>query len=195
VCRHLGLDDLVRVCQSCKRFGHGGLETADLRTESPFVAILRKLAFPCLELVPRVRPTGSSESWVAYLARCARQRRCRETPSSAAGDQHSLFVDAGGRLLACGKGEAVSHARGDGASTKYTIPAPVAAMAAVRVRSVAAGSHHGLALVWDGRVHSWGQNTIGCLGHGDKLDRPLPALVEGLQSLRASPQLVLTVSP
>jgi hypothetical protein len=43
---------------------------------------------------------------------------------------------------------------------------------------------HSLALSWDGRVYSWGHNGDGQLGHGDKADRPLPALVEGLEGVR-----------
>jgi hypothetical protein len=45
ICRHLGLRDLVRVSQTCKRFRHGGLETVELPTESPVVTALRELAF------------------------------------------------------------------------------------------------------------------------------------------------------
>jgi alpha-tubulin suppressor-like RCC1 family protein len=57
-------------------------------------------------------------------------------------------------------------------------------MTGVRVRSVVAGSFHSLALGWDGRVYSWGQNKEGQLGHGDMLDRPSPVLVEGIEGVR-----------
>jgi alpha-tubulin suppressor-like RCC1 family protein len=56
-------------------------------------------------------------------------------------------------------------------------------MAGVRVRSVAAGVDYSLALDWDGRVYSWGFNANGQLGQGDKLDRLLPTLVEGLKGV------------
>jgi alpha-tubulin suppressor-like RCC1 family protein len=49
---------------------------------------------------------------VAYLARCARQR-CREAPPIAAGDSHSLCLDAAGHLLSCGTGAAVGHGHED----------------------------------------------------------------------------------
>jgi hypothetical protein len=150
VCKHLGLVDLVRVSQSCKRFRHGGLKTEELPTESPVVAVLREHAFPRLELIPSMRSTGCSESWVAYLARCARQRRCRDVPPFAVGHKHSLFVDASGQLLACGEGIAVGH----GGEGPYRDPTPVAALTGVRVRSIAAGYTHSLALGWDGRVFS-----------------------------------------
>jgi hypothetical protein len=179
VCQHLDLHDLVRVAETCKRFRHGGMETEELPTESPVVTVLRTLAFPCLEVTPDTHPMA--DSWVAYLARCARQRCCREAPPIAAGWEPSLFVDAAGRLLSCGRGAAAGH--GD-EEASYPFPTPVAAMAGVRIRSVTAGLNHSLALRWDGVMYSWGDNNRGHLGHGDRLARPSPVLVEGLAGLR-----------
>jgi hypothetical protein len=193
-CQQLGLVDLVRVAATGKRFRHGGLETVELATESPAVTALRELAFPRAELVPRTRSTGCSESWVAYLAHCARQRRCREAPPMAAGSCHSLFVDAAGRLLACGLSSPAGH--GEMGST-FLNPTPVAAMAGVRLRSVAAGRGHSLAVGWDGRVYSWGENENGQLGHGDRLERPSPVLVgvcEGVSSVDAAAEYSLAVT-
>jgi alpha-tubulin suppressor-like RCC1 family protein len=99
----------------------------------------------------------------------------------AAGGRHSQFVDGAGRLLACGKGAAAGH--GDAEETIF-LPTPVFAMAGVRMRSVAAGYHHSLALSMDGRVYSWGANKSGHLGHGERLARPSPTLVEGLEGVR-----------
>jgi hypothetical protein len=180
VCRHLGLHDLVQSSRCCKRFRHGGLNAVELPTEPPVVTALRELAFPRPELVPIMRPTGCSESWVAYLARCVRQRRCREAPPIAAGEEHSLCVRAGGRLLACGEVGATSAAEADGIRL---VLAPILAKAGVRVQSVAARWYHSLALTWDGRVYSWGVNNCGQLSHGDELHRPSPALVEGFEGM------------
>jgi hypothetical protein len=182
VCRHLDLVDLVRVSQSCKRFRHCGLETVELLTESPVVAALQRQAFPSLELIPRTRPSGCSEFWVAYLARCVRQRRCPEAPPFAAGKQNGLFRDPSGRLLPCGTGASVGHGDED---VVHVEPAPVASLSDVRVRSVAAGSYHSLALGWDGRVYSWGGNYVGQLGQGHRLSKPSPALVKGLEDVRS----------
>jgi hypothetical protein len=103
VCQQLDLRDLVRVAETCKRLRHGdgGLETVELPTKSPVVMALREHAFPGGVGMPSSRLTGCSESWVAYLARFARQRRFRDAPPIAAGDHHSLFAD--GRLLVCGR--------------------------------------------------------------------------------------------
>jgi alpha-tubulin suppressor-like RCC1 family protein len=57
-------------------------------------------------------------------------------------------------------------------------------MAGVHMRSVAAGVLHSLALGWDGRVHSWGFDSDGELGHGDLQVRRSPALVQGLEGAR-----------
>jgi hypothetical protein len=113
------------------------------------------------------------------MARYARQRRCREAPPIAVGPDESLFVDAAGQLLACGRDGAVGH----GDSEFVYDPTPVAGMAGIRVQIVAAGGGHNLALIWDGRVYSWGSNYYGELGHGDTEDRREPALVEGLEGV------------
>jgi alpha-tubulin suppressor-like RCC1 family protein len=147
------------------------------------VTALREYACPGCETIfsTRTRPVVFSESWVAYLTRCARQQRCREAPLIAAGECHTLFVDATGRLLSCGTGSAVGHGH------KYTVslPTPVAAMAGIRVRSLAAGNYHSIALSWDGRVYSWGDYFFGRrgFGFGDSCDVTLPVLVEGLEDV------------
>jgi hypothetical protein len=185
VCLQLDLRALVRVAETCKRFRHGegALETADLPTKSPVVTALRELALPGGELVPTTLPIGCSESWVAYLARCVRQRRCREAPPIAADYVHSLFLDVAGQMLECGERAAVGH--GDEEETSL-LPTPVAAMAEVLILSVAAGSSHSLALGWDGRVYSWRDNKSGQLGQGDELARLSPVLVEGLEDVRGA---------
>jgi hypothetical protein len=111
ICQQLDLRDLVRVATTCERLRHGdgGLDTTELPTKSPVVAALREHACPAGVGIPSTRPIGCSDSWVAYLARCARQRRCREAPLIVAGVFHSLFLDAAGRLLSCGEGAAVGH--------------------------------------------------------------------------------------
>jgi alpha-tubulin suppressor-like RCC1 family protein len=185
VCLQLDLLDLVNVAAACKRFRHGdcGLETAELPTKSPVVMALRALAFPHLELAPNTRPIGCSESWVAYLARCVQQRRCREEAHfMAAGLHHSVLLDATGRLLTCGMCPAVGH--GDARSI-FSHPAPVAAMAGIRVRCVAAVSNSSFALSWDGRGYSWGENGRGQLGLGNDRARHSPTLVEGLEGVRS----------
>jgi alpha-tubulin suppressor-like RCC1 family protein len=182
VCLQLDLRALVRVAHTCKRLrlGEGGLQTVELPTKSPVIPALCDLAFPGGGQGPSTRPIGCSESWVAYLARCARQRRCREAPPIAAGLQHALFVDATRQLLARGSGAAV----GRGGEAAVLVPTAVTVAAGVRVRSIAAADSHSLAVGWDSRVFAWGLNGCGLLGLGDKLDRLSPTLLGGLEGVR-----------
>jgi alpha-tubulin suppressor-like RCC1 family protein len=175
VCLHLDPRALVRFAAVCRRFRHGddGLETLEMPTKSPVVTALHKHVLSEGALIPSTRPVGSFESWVAYLARYVRQRRCLESPPIAMGNEHSLFVDAAGWLLSCG-GYVTGHPRLD------------IAMPGVRVRSMAAGSEHSLVLGWDGRVYSWGRNNHGQLGKRDRLDTSYPVtVVEGLEGVRS----------
>jgi hypothetical protein len=143
VCLQLDLLALVRLAETCRRFRHGdgGQETVRPPTKSPVFAALSELASQLPN--PRARPTGCSESWITYPARCVRQRRCRESPPIAIGadGRRSLFVDVAGRLLACGEslkryesdlfmGVLVTPRSGSGWD-----PTPVAAMAGLRVRA------------------------------------------------------------
>jgi hypothetical protein len=182
VCQQLGPHDLICVAETYQRLRHGdgGPSTLELPTKSPMVTALRKHAFPREDLIPSTRPIGCSESWIAYMARCVRQRSCREAPPIAVRWAHSRFLDAAGRLLACGQGVAVGH--GD-AETVFSTPTHVAALASLRVRSVASRSEHSLALGWDGLVYAWSNNTFGQLGIGGGLDEPSPVVVEQLDGV------------
>jgi hypothetical protein len=77
------------------------------------ITALCELDFPGGEEIPDTRPSGCSEAWIAYLARGVRQRRCRDAPPIAAGDEQYVFVEASGRLLACGTGAGVGHGHWD----------------------------------------------------------------------------------
>ncbi len=53
------------------------------------------------------------------------------------------------------------------------------------VRSVSAGSDHGLALLSNGTVKAWGSNEFGQLGDGTETTRPIPGSVAGLGDVKA----------
>eukprot|EP00966_Prymnesium_polylepis_P086108 1992962-Prymnesium_polylepis.1 len=64
------------------------------------------------------------------------------------GDYHSALVTTGGALLTWGAGDAGQLGHGDAASS--AVPRLVRSLDGVRVRSVACGSRHTLALAHDG---------------------------------------------
>jgi hypothetical protein len=194
----LGERQLLRLANTCKKFRHGDgrVETVELPTASPVVAVLLERERACAGglLIPHERPVGCSDSWVAYLVGYARRRRSRETPPMSTSGLHCLFVDASGQLLEC-----YSRLRDEADGRDLSV---VAALAGVPVLSVGASDDHCCALTTDGRVYTWCDNTQGQLGHGDpplELDedldeesevcwydprnRPLPTAVEGLNDV------------
>lgn len=52
------------------------------------------------------------------------------------------------------------------------------------VKDLSAGREHALALYSNGDVYSWGSNTIGQLGLGDKVDRMLPVKIQGISNIK-----------
>ncbi|KAH8494409.1 hypothetical protein H0E87_020982 [Populus deltoides] len=52
----------------------------------------------------------------------------------------------------------------------------------IHVVHVSAGDEHAVALDSSGFVYSWGKGYCGALGHGDEIDKTLPALVNCLKS-------------
>mmetsp|Transcript_5279 Transcript_5279/g.17018 ORF Transcript_5279/g.17018 Transcript_5279/m.17018 type:complete len:388 (+) Transcript_5279:129-1292(+) len=96
----------------------------------------------------------------------------------AAGMSHSLFISPEGTLLSCGTewdvdGNPMPGLLGHGELAVEELPAnsiyaptPIPGLANVRIRSVAAGVSLSLAVTFDGEVYSWGQGTMGQLGHG-----------------------------
>lgn len=72
-----------------------------------------------------------------------------------------------------------------GATTDFTSADPLPIPGMSGVTAVAAGVDFGLALMSDGTVRSWGDNTFGQLGDGTNLDHTPPAPVLGLTGVVA----------
>ncbi len=94
----------------------------------------------------------------------------------ATGYVHSLALTVDGRVYAWG-GNGNGQV-GTGASTS-TVLIPMAVSLPGFVVGIAAGSHHSLALLSDGRVYAWGSNRDGQLGSGSLLDSSTPVLIDG----------------
>ena len=89
----------------------------------------------------------------------------------AAGDMHSLAIDAKGSLWAWGyngDGEL-----GDGTTSDRLAPIKVMN----NVASVAAGTHYSLAITTDGSLWAWGINYCGQLGDGTRTTRTSPVKI------------------
>ncbi len=102
--------------------------------------------------------------------------------STAAGGNHSLFVDAvNGTVWAVGYNG--YGQLGDGSTSNRTLPVQVAGLSGVA--HVAAGSNSSYALRADGTVWAWGRNNSGQLGNGSTSSRLTPDQVVGLPAIRS----------
>ena len=108
-------------------------------------------------------------------------------PVESSGLVHSAFVDAGGQLLTCGRDDAGWGVLGQGEGVQESaVPRAVAGLGGVRIRTVAAGSHHTLACSDEGVAYSFGYGGQGRLGHGDTVSQHTPRVVEALQGVHIS---------
>ncbi len=98
----------------------------------------------------------------------------------AAGGYHCLVVTSEGQVA--GWGDDTVSQLGDGGGFGSRRYSPVwtstnGVLAGVRIKSVAAGEYHSLALSSSGRVYSWGRNLSGQLGIGNVLNQNYPVAV------------------
>jgi len=97
----------------------------------------------------------------------------------AGGAHHTLFLNNGGTVWACG--ENMYGQLGDGTLIGRDTPAEVQGL--TDVVSVIAGVNHSLAVKSDGTVWAWGRNDCGQLGDGTTTDRYTPVQVIGLSDV------------
>lgn len=103
------------------------------------------------------------------------------------GGLHSLALLSDGTVRAWG--DNLNGQLGDGTTTDRLTPVPVTISAGVNlsgVKAIAAGANHSLALLNDGTVYAWGDNTKGQLGDGTSgTDRSRAVPVSGLTDVMA----------
>jgi alpha-tubulin suppressor-like RCC1 family protein len=87
----------------------------------------------------------------------------------AAGNYHSLALDADGRLYAAGRNYFGQLGLGD-ADDRWKF-AEIASLNGKKIVAIAAGDSHSLALDADGKVYGTGDNDFGQLGLGEMRDR------------------------
>ncbi|GAA4224942.1 hypothetical protein GCM10022254_05670 [Actinomadura meridiana] len=106
----------------------------------------------------------------------------RDVTAIAADGHTELVLRRNGQVLAWGAND--YGMVGDGTREDRPRPVPVRGLdGSGRLNGVvriAIGGQHGLALLGDGRVASWGHNDLGQLGDGTRQDRPTPALISSV---------------
>jgi len=131
-------------------------------------------------------------SWVPCLLKREFYDALRRQAPLAAGPRHSIFVDRERRLhLAClwediraGRvgGPLVGHDWGSDSDAPQSVPPTlVPSMQDKRIVSIASGRCHCLALSALGEVYSWGDGSLGALGHADRSARAGPMRIELLK--------------
>ncbi|XP_052190726.1 ultraviolet-B receptor UVR8 isoform X2 [Diospyros lotus] len=72
---------------------------------------------------------------------------------------------------------------GHGNSSDLFTPQPIKALQGLRIKQIACGDSHCLAVTMEGEVHSWGRNQNGQLGLGTTEDSLLPQKIEDFQGV------------
>ena len=112
----------------------------------------------------------------------------------AAGQSHSAFVCEDGALYTCGAGTngrlGLDHAYID-AYRGLRTPAPNVPQRVpikMRIRWVACGTDHTIAIAADGTALAFGRGQAGQLGTGNRRDQPTPVAISGIRSWTSGAQ-------
>jgi len=201
VLAHLDTYDLARLAATCRLLWRDAPTSPPrpmplLRPMGPVEVELRRRASARGLRIVSCLPEGALP-WVPYLKRALRDALGREAPL-AAGNGFSLFLDAKGCLLSCGREMGAELLLGHDWGSDIDLAVPrssgpptlVPSMQGKCVVSVAAGEHHCLALSREGEVYSWGNGQYGSLGHAARGARAVPSRIESLsyiESIAAGP--------
>lgn len=96
----------------------------------------------------------------------------------AAGGLHSLVVTEAGEVYSYGSGYYGQLGHGD--TMNQSLPKKMEALTGIEVKAIAAGGMHSLVLTEAGEVYSFGNSYHSQLGHGSRLNEPIPKKIEGL---------------
>ena len=168
---------------------------------SPVEEGLRLRAAAVGRAVEAALPAGET-SWTQWLLWEERRLLLACTPVVASCAFHSVFVDAGGQLLTCGRDPSMIPGIVPGGAdpsevpsllgqeaegvNESLVPRVVVGLGGVRIRTVAAGEFHSLACSDEGVTYSFGFGSDGQLGHGVYLFEPTPRAIAALQGVHIS---------
>lgn len=114
----------------------------------------------------------------------------------ALGERHSVFLSREGELYTCGYGGKKgmlsaffgesAGALGHGDSLHRAMPKKVGYFAknGIKIKQIAAGRYHSVALSEEGDIYTWGRGAYGTLGTGKKSPSNTPAIIEDVKSYR-----------
>jgi alpha-tubulin suppressor-like RCC1 family protein len=107
---------------------------------------------------------------------------------AAAGAAQASLAQTPGILPVVNRHAALSWGRndlgqlGDGTTTSRSVPGGITGLG-TGVVQVSAGTRHGLAVMADGTVRAWGDNSFGELGDGTRIMRTMPVQVKKLTGI------------
>lgn len=93
----------------------------------------------------------------------------------ACGDCHCLAVTIENKVLSWGRNQ--NGELGLGTTKDSHVPQKILAFEGIRIKMVAAGAEHSVAITEDGDLYGWGWGRYGNLGLGDTNDRLIPEKV------------------
>jgi alpha-tubulin suppressor-like RCC1 family protein len=96
------------------------------------------------------------------------------------GSKHTLILSRSGKVFSWGYNQYGQVGHGDNGLADWE-PRPIKGLDLFKVKMLAAGEDHTVAMTEDGDVFSWGRGTNGQLGHGDVRNVWYPLLIKSLQ--------------
>ncbi|CDR98093.1 regulator of chromosome condensation (RCC1), domain containing protein, putative [Babesia bigemina] len=162
---------------SCFRLGHGNV--SDFQ-HPKFVAELRSRVFvdPILKQRSQTQDVHKSESPLELnAANVADERRIKQL---SVGTAHGALLTCNGTVYTWGACKGSGFSDDTANAETYNEPRPLNYFS-TKIRSIACGSNHTIAVTIEGLVFSWGQNDSGQLGLGDLRPRGFPEHVISLE--------------
>lgn len=104
------------------------------------------------------------------------------TPWYATVGAHTVLLNPDGTVWCIGSN---NHGQLGIGTIDSAIHEPVLVTGFTKVKAVAAGASHSVALRKDGTVWTWGRNEAGQLGTGNRIDSATPVQVDGLRDIIA----------